>query len=934
VGDQGTLTLSKNVTIDGTGASITVEGGSTQGSPSNAQPFVINSGVTAVLNDLTVSNGYTPVFGGGIENGGTLTVSNCTLSGNSAVEGGGIFNFGTLTVSNCTLSDNSASGAGGGISNLNEGGRLLTVSNCTLSGNSAKFGGGIFNGPHSTLTVSNCTLSGNSADEGGGIDNNSSLTISGGTLTLTNCTLSGNSARGYNGGGGIFNDDFCTLTVSNCTLSGNSAGLGGGGGIANYPHGTLTVSNCTLSGNSGRGVGGIFNAETLTLNNTIVAHSTTGGNTGGDIGNIGSIIGSHNLIQDGSGGLRDTLTGDPLLSGTLANNGGPTQTLALLPGSPAIGHGGPLDTSAQPVAAGTATVTLSPPDDLAVGEPLLPVGQQLLIDPGQPHQEVVTVTAATAATFTATFAQAHAAGFAVALATDQRGVSRPAAAPDIGAFQDRGFTLQANTIGQEAFTGNPFNSPLVARVVSAYGDPVAGGVGVITFTSPAGGASTAALSTPVTIAADGTATAAVTANGTAGHYQVTATAAAAGVSGSVSFALTNVAVTFGTQTLTYNGSPQSISATVTSSDATYTVGYSQGTGGFTGQPTNAGNYAIVVTLPDGEQMSQTFAIGKADLYVTATANSKKYGQAASDTGTLTGVAAGDGITASFSSAGDAAAAPVGTGVYTISATLSDPNNKLANYTVHQTTATLTVSTADLYVTAAANSKKYGQAVSDTGTLSGVVNSDGITASFSSAGDAAAAPVGTGSYTISATLSDPNGKLSNYTVHQATANLTVSKAALYVTANDATKIQGEANPPFTVRYSGFVLGQDASVLGGLLTFSLTPTTGGYTITPSGLTSGNYAITFVSGMLTVLSYSQATSTLQAQVDAAGLDHGMQSSLDDQLQAALASFAAGDTADGVGQLGAFINHVRAQSGQHIDAALADGWIAYAQRIINAVG
>ena len=91
---------------------------------------------------------------------------------------------------------------------------------------------------------------------------------------------------------------------------------------------------------------------------------------------------------------------------------------------------------------------------------------------------------------------------------------------------------------------------------------------------------------------------------------------------------------------------------------------------------------------------------------------------------------------------------------------------------------------------------------------------------------------------------------------------------------------------------------------------------------------------SGTLTVLSDSQATTNLQAQVDAAGLDHGIQNSLDSQLQAAIADFAAGDPADGASQLGAFSNHVSAQRGQQIDAALADAWIASAQRIINAVG
>jgi hypothetical protein len=305
---QGTLTLSKNVTIDGTGASVTVEGGSTAFSVShalsNAQPFVVNSGVTAALKNLTISNGLSPSDtedGGGILNVGTLTVSNCTLSGNSAgTAGGGIFNTGTMTVSDCTLSQNQSSN-GGGIANTG----TMTVTNCTLSENHAvfhtSFGGGILNS--GTMTVTGSTLSGNSANfEGGGISNFATLTVAG-------STLSGNSAGR---GGGIHNDG--TLTVVGSTLSGNSANFGGvGGGIYNDSHG---------------------NGGTLTLNNSIVANSTSGG----DISNSATLTGSHNLIGDGSGGLSDTITGDPKL-GPLANNGGPTQTMALLPGSPAIDAG-------------------------------------------------------------------------------------------------------------------------------------------------------------------------------------------------------------------------------------------------------------------------------------------------------------------------------------------------------------------------------------------------------------------------------------------------------------------------------------------------------------------------------------------------------------------------------------------------------------------
>jgi hypothetical protein len=283
-----------------------------------------------------------------------------------------------------------------------------------------------------------------------------------------------------------------------------------------------------------------------------------------------------------------------------------------------------------------------------------------------------------------------------------------------------------------------------------------------------------------------------------------------------------------------------------------------------------------------------------------------------------------------------AASPVGSYAITLGTLAAG-----SNYTVvlAGTPPTFAVTPATLTIApAAGQSKAYGAAVPALAyTASGLVNNDPpstLTGALATTATAAS-PVGGYAFTLGSLSAG-----SNYTVALAAnpAAFAVTPVALTVTANDATKIQGEANPAFTVSYGGFVLGEGPGVLGGTLTFS-TPATassppGSYTIAPAGLTSGNYAITVVSGTLTVLSYGQATANLQAQVDAAGLAHGMQSSLDDQLQAALADFAAGDTADGASQLGAFIHHVSAQRGQQIDAALADAWIASAQRIINAVG
>jgi predicted outer membrane repeat protein len=182
----GTLTLTTNVTITGPGANLlTISGGGTM------TVFTVNSGVTASISGLTITGGGGSGYGSGIFNQGTLTVSNCTLSGNStgsgSSSGGGIDNYGTLTVSNSTISNNTAgNGYGGGINNQG----TLTVSNSTFSGNTASLGGGISAGIGS-VTVSNSTFSGNTAaNYGGGIYSQGSFP--GMSTTITNSIVAGN----------------------------------------------------------------------------------------------------------------------------------------------------------------------------------------------------------------------------------------------------------------------------------------------------------------------------------------------------------------------------------------------------------------------------------------------------------------------------------------------------------------------------------------------------------------------------------------------------------------------------------------------------------------------------------------------------------------------------------------------------------------------
>ena len=189
--------------------------------------------------------------------------------------------------------------------------------------------------------MSNSTFTHNSAfciSYSGGIDNYSrggGIDNVGGTLTVSSSTFAGNRAGYY--GGGIENSG--TLTVSNSTFAGNNAH--DGGGIDNRR--TATVSNSTFADNSASwlGGGGIYNAKTMTLRNTIVAKSAAGGNCAGTITDGGGNLSYPDATCPG-------IYGDPLL-GPLQDNGGPTQTMALLSGSAAIDAANDAICAAPPV---------------------------------------------------------------------------------------------------------------------------------------------------------------------------------------------------------------------------------------------------------------------------------------------------------------------------------------------------------------------------------------------------------------------------------------------------------------------------------------------------------------------------------------------------------------------------------------------------------
>ncbi|MBI5293957.1 MAG: S-layer homology domain-containing protein [Chloroflexi bacterium] len=313
------LTIGSDLTIDGSGHSISVSGDTTGDGAGDVRVFYVNTGVFFNLNNLTVTKGQAiGNFGGGLyNNNGTVTITNSTFSGNSADQGSSIYNDnGTVNVTTSTFSGNSAV-FGAGL--FNKSGGVMTVTNSTLSDNSASVGGGIFN--YGALTVDNSTFTGNSAIDagGGGIVNT-------GTLDVTNSTFSGNTAKG---GGGIYNTG--TANVANSTFSENSTTIIGGGGI--FSTGTLTALNTTFSGNNTDTTGGgIYSSGSATVKNTLVVKGTAGDNC------FGTLDGTANAADDGSCGASFANTPN-LHLGTLGNYGGPTQTIPLLIFSDAINMG-------------------------------------------------------------------------------------------------------------------------------------------------------------------------------------------------------------------------------------------------------------------------------------------------------------------------------------------------------------------------------------------------------------------------------------------------------------------------------------------------------------------------------------------------------------------------------------------------------------------
>jgi len=312
-----TKTISVDTTVNGAGL-ITLDGNGA------VRIFDVRPSATLTLNNLSLAHGTTSSTGGAVNvSSGALIADNVAFSHNTGGAGGGAIyalpcesgtcRNPTVTVSNSTFTSNSTGGTAGGA--IFVGDTTFSVSDSTFAGNSSLYGGAI--------------------------------AIYGDTdATITRDTFSGNWSQGHNfsqgHGGAIAVEQANTLIISNSTFTGNQAKLNTdnsvttGGAIQLYgPPANAVLDNLTVAGNSASGsAGGVFfNPSTTTMRNSIVA-----GNTGGNCGGPGGFVDGGNNLQFGDASCRGAVVADPLLS-ALASNGGPTQTMALGTGSPAIDAG-------------------------------------------------------------------------------------------------------------------------------------------------------------------------------------------------------------------------------------------------------------------------------------------------------------------------------------------------------------------------------------------------------------------------------------------------------------------------------------------------------------------------------------------------------------------------------------------------------------------
>ncbi len=305
----GTTTGAGNLISGGMSAGVSISGTGTSGNILLGNQIGTDvSGTSALANASGVV-----IAGGASDNsiGGTAAAAGNVIAFNASI--GVTVGAGATDPStgNVILYDSIHDNAGGGVDNDSSG--VLIISDSTISGNSTSgSGGGVVNESSGTVTITSSTIANNSASSsGGGIENF-------GSLTLTNSTVADNEASGASGGG---IDSAGTLVAVNSTIAYNTSPSGSGGGLYDETNGLATLDNTIVAQNTG--VDGPDDIAGAAVSSTSM-YNLVG------VDETDSIT---NRTDGNQVGVAD------LALGTLANNGGPTQTIALMADSPAIDAG-------------------------------------------------------------------------------------------------------------------------------------------------------------------------------------------------------------------------------------------------------------------------------------------------------------------------------------------------------------------------------------------------------------------------------------------------------------------------------------------------------------------------------------------------------------------------------------------------------------------
>ena len=312
-GDTGLPQITSDITIDGAGSTIARTAG-------NIRLLAVSSSGILTLNSLTLSAGNRPTDAGGgaiYNNGGSVIINDSTLRDNSASgsEGGGAIRTrgGSVVINRSTLTGNQASNSNGGGALYSTDNASVTINQSVLDNNiTNNTSGGAITQVSGTITLNNSTISNNQSQGSGG----GGIYAQGGTLNLNNVTVTGNSST--NAGGGLLNNG-AIVNLNRSIIAGNTAPSYTGSELVHYS-GTTNANNYNVFGHSGLS------------NTTAFAYGFT----------------------PGANDFNATTNGTPtalasILDTTLTNNGGSTQTHALVSGSPAIDFGPSAACTAAPI---------------------------------------------------------------------------------------------------------------------------------------------------------------------------------------------------------------------------------------------------------------------------------------------------------------------------------------------------------------------------------------------------------------------------------------------------------------------------------------------------------------------------------------------------------------------------------------------------------